>query len=106
MRGVNLAFSEVTLSEEGISIVWDDGHSSFYPHRYLRGQCCCAACVEEMTGRRRVNEADVRDDIQALDWMQIGRYAVQFLWSDTHDSGIYPFDLLRKLCRCNQCFSS
>jgi DUF971 family protein len=37
--------------------------------------------------------------------MQMGRYAVQFLWSDTHDSGIYPFDLLRKLCRCSECLA-
>jgi DUF971 family protein len=100
-----LAVKEVTLADEGINILWDDGHASFYPHRYLRGHCCCAGCVEEMTGRRRVSEENVREDVQALDWMQIGRYAVQFLWSDTHDSGIYPFDLLRKLCHCPDCFT-
>ena len=97
---------QVSLGSEHISILWDDGHDSRHPHRYLRGQCCCAACVEEMTGRRRVEEKDVRVDVQALDWMQVGRYAVQFLWSDLHDSGIYPFDLLRKLCRCHQCYAS
>ena len=98
-----MALREATLEDDGIHILWDDGHASFYPHRYLRGNCCCAMCVEEMTGRRRVAEEDVREDVEALDWMQIGRYAVQFLWSDTHDSGIYPFDLLRKLCRCDEC---
>ena len=95
---------EVTL-EDKVYIVWDDGHSSEYPYRYLRGQCCCAACVEEMTGRRVVSEENVREDVQALDWMQIGRYALQFLWSDTHDSGIYPFELLRRLCRCAECYA-
>ena len=95
---------EVVLDETGIYMKWDDGHRGYYPHRYLRGQCCCAGCVEEMTGRRRVGEEDVREDVYAVDWMQIGRYAVQFLWSDTHDSGIYPFDLLRRLCRCQDCF--
>ena len=95
---------EVRLEESGVHILWDDGHPSYYPHRYLRGQCCCAACVEEMTGQRRVGEEDVREDVYAVDWMQIGRYAVQFLWSDTHDSGIYPFELLRRLCLCPECF--
>ena len=95
----------VKLESDGVYVEWRDGHHSFYRHRYLRGHCCCAACVEEMTGRRRVAEDDVREDVQALDWMQIGRYALQFLWSDTHDSGIYPFELLRKLCHCAECFS-
>lgn len=95
---------EVVLDETGIYMKWNDGHRSYYPYRYLRGQCCCAGCVEEMTGRRRVGEEDVREDVYAADWMQIGRYAIQFLWSDTHDSGIYPFDLLRRLCRCQDCF--
>ena len=96
---------EIDLGSEHISILWDDDHDSRYPHRYLRGQCCCAGCVEEMTGRRRVAEEDVREDVQALDWIQVGRYAVQFLWSDAHDSGIYPFELLRRLCRCPECYA-
>ena len=96
---------EVRL-EDKIYVVWDDGHASEYDHRYLRGQCCCAACVEEMTGRRMVAEKDVSVDVQALDWIQVGRYALQFLWSDTHDSGIYPFELLRRLCRCPECYAA
>ena len=100
-----MALNEVTLGDDGIHILWDDGHPGLYPYRYLRGHCCCAGCVEEMTGRRRVAEEDVREDVYVVDWMQIGRYAVQFLWSDTHDSGIYPFDLLRKLCRCSECLA-
>ena len=100
-----MAFNELNLEDDGVHILWDDAHNSYYPHRYLRGHCCCAGCVEEMTGRRRVAEEDVREDVYAVDWMQIGRYAVQFLWSDTHDSGIYPFDLLRRLCRCSECLT-
>lgn len=98
-----MSFSNLDLSENGVYISWNDGHTGFYPYRYLRGNCCCAGCVEEMTGNRRVGESDVREDVDVVDWMQIGRYAVQFLWSDTHDSGIYPFDLLKKICRCNEC---
>ena len=98
-----MSFSNLDLSENGVYISWNDGHAGFYPYRYLRGNCCCAGCVEEMTGNRRVGEDDVREDVDIVDWMQIGRYAIQFLWSDTHDSGIYPFDLLKKICRCNEC---
>ena len=94
---------EVRLEGEGVFVLWDDGHESLYPHRYLRGECGCAGCVDEMTGRRMVGWEDVREDVQALDWMPVGRYAVRFLWSDTHDFGIYPFEVLRKLCRCPRC---
>ena len=94
---------EVRLEDGDIHILWDDGHRSTYPHRYLRGQCGCAACVDEMSGRRKVGWEDVREDVQALDWMPVGRYAVRFLWSDLHDSGFYPFERLRKLCRCREC---
>ena len=56
-----------------------------------------------MSGNRRVGESDVREDVEIVDWMQIGKYALQFLWSDTHDTGIYPFDFLKKICRCSSC---
>ncbi|MBI4199167.1 MAG: DUF971 domain-containing protein [Chloroflexi bacterium] len=94
---------EVTLLPDGVHILWADGHGSTYPHRYLRAQCCCATCISETTGRRLVFLADVTADVEALDWMSVGRYALQFLWSDAHTTGIYPFTLLRQLCQCDQC---
>ena len=50
-----------------------------------------------------ISLADVRTDVEALDWIQVGRYALQFLWSDAHTTGIYPFTVLRGLCQCDQC---
>ena len=100
-----MGVQDVKLDSDYITILWDDCHEGIYPSRYLRGYCCCAACVEEMTGRRIVGENDVDEYVMALDWIQIGRYALQFLWSDAHDSGIYPFEVLRNLCRCEECYS-
>ena len=100
-----MGVQDVKLDSDYITILWDDGHEGIYPSRYLRGYCCCAACVEEMTGRRIVGENDVDEYVMALDWIQIGRYALKFLWSDAHDSGIYPFEVLRNLCRCEECYS-
>ncbi len=96
---------DIRPESDGLHILWDDGHSSFYPHRFLRGVCPCAECVEEMSGRRRVFAKDVPEDIQALDWMPVGRYAIQFLWSDAHYTGLYPFTLLRAICQCPLCSS-
>jgi len=94
---------DVTVRPDGIHIQWDDGHQSYYGHRYLRSQCSCAHCVNEMTGKRMISLAEIRRDVEALDWIQVGRYALQFLWSDAHTTGIYPFTVLRQLCQCDQC---
>lgn len=34
---------------------------------------------------------------------QVGSYAVQLRWQDGHDTGIYTFELLRRLCPCEEC---
>jgi DUF971 family protein len=33
----------------------------------------------------------------------VGNYAIQFVWEDGHSFGIYPWDMLRKMCRCSIC---
>ena len=88
---------DVKLLADGVHIHWEDGHVTVLEYRYLRSQCGCAVCVNEMTGQRLITIADIRSDVVALDWMQIGRYAIRFLWSDLHDTGIYPYVVLRAL---------
>lgn len=93
----------ITLRPDGVHIEWDDGHQGYLPHRQLRGQCPCATCVNELSGHRIVSVQDVPEDVEALDHITVGRYALQFLWSDAHDTGIFPYDLLRKVCQCDAC---
>jgi DUF971 family protein len=89
--------TSVDFTGEGVLIGWSDGRSCAYPYRYLRLQCACASCVEEMTGRRLLNVSSVPQDIIAVDYIPVGKYALQFLWSDGHQTGIYPFNMLLKL---------
>jgi DUF971 family protein len=35
--------------------------------------------------------------------MPVGNYAVQFLWSDAHFTGLYTYRLLRAACTCIEC---
>ncbi len=86
-------------------ITWDDGHETVLPFRYLRGNCPCASCINEITGKRMVKEEDISPNVRMEDTDKVGNYALAFLWSDGHFSGIYPFDYLRKLCRCEKCSS-
>ena len=45
-----------------------------YPHRYLRLRCQCANCVDEMSGRPRLDPDQVPQNVQAVDHMQVGNY--------------------------------
>ena len=94
---------EIALDGNSIVILWNDGHRSIYPHRFLRLRCQCATCVDEMTGNPRLNPETVPQDVLAVDHLPVGNYAYQFLWSDTHYTGIYPFRFLRSICTCIQC---
>ena len=93
----------IKINDGNISLEWKDGHKSLYEAKYLRVNCGCAECVEEWSRRRILDPATVPSDIRAEDHLMVGKYAVQFLWSDEHYTGIYPFDLLRKLCQCADC---
>jgi DUF971 family protein len=33
----------------------------------------------------------------------VGQYAIRIDWSDGHNTGIYSFDHLRKICPCESC---
>ena len=94
---------EVNISDSGIVILWDDGHRSPYPHRLLRLRCQCAHCVDEMSGQPRLDPDSIPGDVRPVDQMQVGNYALQFLWSDAHYTGIYTYRFLRSLCTCIAC---
>lgn len=91
------------VEDRELHVVWADGHRSIYPNKYLRQHCACAGCVHEWTGERLLDPRTVPDDIRALEISLVGRYAVQFRWSDGHATGIYPFERLRALCPCDAC---
>ena len=86
-----------------LGITWNDGHKSVYPVRFLRQQCPCAACTDEWTGELRLQPDDVPLLVMLQDAEPVGRYALQFKWSDGHDTGIYSYALLRRVCQCDLC---
>ncbi len=80
-----------------LSILWEDGHRDDFDVRDLRLACHCALCVEEMSGRKLLDPKTIRSDVSPRQIMSIGNYAIQFDWSDGHNSGIYSFNDLRAL---------
>ena len=89
--------SEVKVAEGVVEIRWTDGHVSRFPFRALRQACPCALCVDEWSGERRTDPNRVLMSVRPLDIHRVGRYGIQFHWSDLHGSGIYTYDYLRSL---------
>ena len=89
------------IMQEGdaaLRITWGDGRVCLYEAPALRRACPCAQCVNEWTGQRVLKPEAVADDLRIGDIAIVGRYALNFVWSDRHETGIYSFRYLRELC--------
>jgi DUF971 family protein len=87
------------IIEEGdaeLSIEWSDGLSSTYKAPELRRACPCAGCVDEWTGKKILDDAKIDETLSFRHISIVGRYALNFHFSDGHDTGIFSFDYLRK----------
>lgn len=103
---------DVSLSQ-GVTIVWVDGHTSRYAIAALRAACPCATCTDlHGTGERPTavpappaNPLPMFRPTGAtlLAVTPVGRYALQFAFSDGHKTGIFTWDYLREICPCADC---
>lgn len=89
--------------QEQFKIRWEDGHVSTYSFRYLRQNCGCAGCRNEITGERILDPETVTPELKGFKVELVGNYALHFDFSDSHATGIYPFKVLRAICPCADC---
>jgi DUF971 family protein len=96
---------------KGIQIDWKDGHLSKYSLGYLRDECPCASCTgAHGTEPEKSNYSApaapfpmFKPTLKMLNVEPVGHYAIRIEWSDGHNTGIYSFDHLRKICPCESC---
>jgi len=84
-------------SDSAISIVWSDEKETSYSAPELRRSCPCAGCINEWTGEKMLDNESVSEDLNFGHISVVGRYALNFHFSDGHDTGIFSFRYLRKL---------
>ena len=66
---------------------------------YLRSWCPCAGCQGHDPATRYLGLEN-----QHLARVEgIGNYALGLTWADGHDTGIYSFKWLRRICPCDTC---
>ena len=86
------------IDDATLRITWSDNKECIFDAPGLRRACPCAQCVNEWTGERVLKPQSISDELQINDVSVVGRYALNFRWSDGHDTGIYSFRYLRELC--------
>jgi DUF971 family protein len=113
-EAVTPAKVRVLMTEgKGLEIDWADGHKSAWGFGWLRDACPCATCVDERNHENR-KPGEPRPKPAAVLPMYapppkpasahpVGRYALQFNWSDGHSAGIYSWEYLRRMCQCAEC---
>ena len=84
-------------SDSEISILWSDETENRYDAAYLRRACPCAGCVNEWTGEKILKPEAVPDNLSFSSISIVGRYALNFHFSDGHQTGIYSFQFLKQL---------
>lgn len=88
--------------QRGLTVVWDDGRSSFYPVDHLRALSPSADAREQREQSQRnplhvLPASAARKNDQPLsitDAELVGNYALRITFSDGHRTGIYSWQYL------------
>lgn len=84
-----------------LAIRWDDGSESFIPLLTLRRHCPCASCAGEKDILGNLYKGPDRpltpksSEIVRLE--PVGSYAIQPVWADGHNTGLFTYEYLRRL---------
>jgi DUF971 family protein len=84
-------------SDSEVTIEWSDDKSFFYNASQLRRVCPCAGCVNEWSGERTLKPETIAEGLTFTSIGVVGRYALNFIFSDGHDTGIFSFKYLREV---------
>lgn len=88
-----------------LAIDWPDGLSTKITTEALRRACKCAHCTGESVGDKifsRPKPIVIEPGVFELKSLSpMGNYAVQAAWGNGHDTGIYTWDYLHKVCKNN-----
>lgn len=96
-RGAAIEPRQLIDEPNGVTIRWADETENYFAAAALRRACACAQCVNEWTGEQMLRPEAVSDSTTIENIGIVGRYALNFKFSDNHETGIYSFKYLREL---------
>lgn len=94
---------KVEADAEKITLTWSEtGESISVSNFKLRTACSCALCIDEMTRAPLLDPKNVPLNIHAEKVGTIGNYAITVDWSDGHNTGFFPYTVIRELAAKSQ----
>jgi DUF971 family protein len=86
-------------ADDRLTIKWSDDTETEYRAAQLRSFCPCATCVNEWTGEKILKDENIATELKFTLISIVGRYALNFHFSDGHDTGIFSFKYLHDVVR-------
>ena len=84
-----------------LAIRWEDGGESFIALEKLRRYCPCAGCQGEVDILGQLHKGPEKplapNAFEMRAFVPVGGYAIQPIWADGHNSGIFSFEYLQKV---------
>ena len=84
-----------------LAIKWDDGREDFISLEKLRRACPCAGCKGETDILGNVYKNPEKpfapNSFELVKLANVGGYAIQPVWADGHNTGIYSFEYLLRV---------
>ena len=84
-----------------LEIIWEDESTSTISLKYLRDECPCATCKGETvlfkTYRPPAKKMITPEMYMIANIETVGEYAIQIIWKDGHNTGIYSWEYLQEL---------
>ncbi|NBD39149.1 MAG: DUF971 domain-containing protein [Verrucomicrobia bacterium] len=90
----------IDLIGNEVAIRWRDGREDYYPMDKLRALSPSADNMGEADIFGRIHGADPRTEfpgVTVTGHEMIGRYAIRFLFSDGHQTGLFSYQYLREI---------
>ena len=92
---------DVSNSEQFLEILWSDGRKDRFPLFGLRKNCPCVSCRggHDKMGRfePQLFAVEPTREYKIKNAETVGNHALKIVWDDGHDSGMYRWNLLRKM---------
>lgn len=94
-----MILTKISLSKSTLKLVWSDNKMFELNLLKIRKMCPCATCLAE---REKQSKSYIpifsKSQTSVKNISQVGNYAINISWNDGHNTGIYEFPFLRRLC--------
>ena len=92
---------DLQLIGRELAIKWDDSREDFISLEKLRRACPCAGCKGEIdimgNVYKNAEKPFATNSFELVKLASVGGYAIQPVWADGYNTGIYSFEYLLRV---------